>query len=63
LNNPLVNAIPFTPVIENSEAHEPFLTEHPKKLLGEGKFTKVPMMMGVTDIEGGLMFRHLGGKW
>jgi len=54
--NPLIGTLPFTPVVENPNAHEAFLTEDPKKALQEGRIPKVPMMIGVTDLEA-------GGKW
>jgi len=62
LVSPLGGVLPFTPVIESPGTHGAFLTEDPKKLIQEGRFKKMPMMMGVTDLEGGLMFANLGGR-
>lgn len=41
---------------ENSEELR-FLTEAPEKLLKEGKFDRIPLMIGTTDNEGLLMIR------
>ena len=41
----------FTPVVENPGTDGAFLTEHPETLLHEGRFAKVPMMIGVTNLE------------
>jgi len=51
-----MNIIAFVPVIEHPDAEGAFLSEDPRKLLAEGRYAKVPMMMGVTDFEGGTMF-------
>ena len=48
--------LPFGPVIEPPGTEGAFLTEEPRKLLKEGRFAKVPMMMGTTDVEGGFLF-------
>jgi len=45
---------PFVPVVEPPKTEGAFLTEEPTKLLEEGRFTKVPMMMGVNDLEGAI---------
>ncbi|XP_021945977.1 venom carboxylesterase-6 isoform X2 [Folsomia candida] len=44
----------FSPSIEPETAHEPIFTENPRILLEQGKFNKVPIIIGVTNGEGGL---------
>jgi len=46
----------FSPVIERSETREAFLTEDPQRMLAEGRFTRVPMMIGANDLEGDLAY-------
>lgn len=43
----------WTPVVEEDFGQERFLTEHPIKLVTEGKFKKVPLLTGVTEYEFG----------
>ena len=44
------------PNVEVAGTDGAFLTEQPRKLLQGGKFAKVPLMMGLNDLEGGIMF-------
>jgi len=39
-------------VIEDPSTEGALLTDYPKKLLREGKYAKMPMIIGVTDLEG-----------
>jgi carboxylesterase type B len=53
----------FVPSIEenftNSSEHDlPFLTEHPNKILKEGRFNRVPVMMGFNEDEAMLFIRR-----
>lgn len=41
----------WRPVIEPDHPGEKFLTDDPNKLFYEGKFTKVPFMIGVNEME------------
>lgn len=56
----------FVPSIENKfektndtdpEYDQPFLTEHPTKILREGRFNKVPLMLGFNAEEAMLFLR------
>jgi carboxylesterase type B len=50
------NVLPWTPTIDGD-----LLTDQPIRLLREGKFKKVPIMMGVTrDEAGGFVFGAVG---
>lgn len=42
----------------SSEYDMPFLTEHPTKILKEGRFNKVPVMMGFNEHEAMLFIRR-----
>jgi len=44
--------VPFSPIVENPGTGA-FLTEDPKKIIQEGRFTKMPIIIGATDLEGG----------
>ncbi|XP_067618823.1 juvenile hormone esterase-like [Eurosta solidaginis] len=46
--NPVLN---WMPVIENDYRQERFLVEHPYKTIKEGNFTKVPLIIGITEHE------------
>ncbi|XP_053614791.1 juvenile hormone esterase-like isoform X2 [Plodia interpunctella] len=51
--NLIISEILYTPCVEDViEGEEPFLTEIPYNILSQGKFNKVPMMIGVNDAEG-----------
>ncbi|XP_044727814.1 esterase E4-like [Chrysoperla carnea] len=41
----------WKPVVEPAHSGEKFLTDDPNKLFKEGKFTKVPILCGITDNE------------
>jgi carboxylesterase type B len=41
----------------NSEYDQPFLTEHPLKILKEGRFNRVPLMLGFNAHEAMLFIR------
>jgi len=55
-----MDLLPFVPVIEPPGTEGAFLTEDPKKLINEGNFTKVPLIMGATDLEGAVFY--IGGQ-
>ena len=53
----LVGFLPFAPVVEPSDGDgAPVLTQHPNEILVSGEFNKVPMIIGVNNKEGSLLF-------
>ncbi|XP_035714047.1 venom carboxylesterase-6 isoform X2 [Folsomia candida] len=49
----------FGPTIESKDAIDPMFIENPRILIEQGKFAKVPVMMGVTKGEGGIRTSRL----
>jgi len=41
-------------VVEPAGTEGAFITEEPSKIIMDGNFAKVPLMMGFNDLEGGL---------
>ncbi|XP_013192666.1 acetylcholinesterase [Amyelois transitella] len=57
--NLIISEILYTPCVEDAiEGEEPFLTEIPYDVLSQGKFNKVPMMIGINSAEG-IMFADM----
>ena len=42
----------FLPVVEKINDNQTFLAEHPKKLLKDGNFAKIPWLTGINSAEG-----------
>ncbi|KAF9810342.1 hypothetical protein SFRURICE_003314 [Spodoptera frugiperda] len=50
----------FSPCIERKKGNQAFLDESPYSIIRSGKYNKVPMLIGISNMEGSLQMHHLG---
>lgn len=52
----------FTPCLENSKGDESFLEESPVTILKERKYRKIPVLYGLTNMEGLIMIQQFDNR-
>lgn len=50
----------FSPCIERRKGNQAFLDESPYNIIKSGKYNKIPMLIGISNMEGSLQMHHVG---
>ncbi|CAH0698876.1 unnamed protein product [Spodoptera exigua] len=50
----------FSPCIERKEDNQAFLDDSPYNIIKSGQYSKIPMLIGISNMEGSLQMHHVG---